>query len=189
MGKTIAIINQKGGVGKTTTAVNLSAFLAEMGRKVLVVDLDPQGNTTSGLGMAAEDNTVYEALLGRITIKDCIEETPWPNLSIAGSDIRLAGARAKGRDQAFEITLRLENRPFETLQLISLVSRLDDIFGNGNIPDSAIDENGANGKSAGRRHARDCPHGLAIAHPECRTCAARAPQARPAPPAPARRKP
>ena len=92
MGKTIAIINQKGGVGKTTTAVNLTAILAEMGQKVLVVDLDPQGNTTSGLGMAAEDNTVYEVLLGRIAMKDCIEETPWPNLFIAGSDIRLAGA-------------------------------------------------------------------------------------------------
>ena len=92
MAKIIAITNQKGGVGKTTTSVNLSAIVADMGKKVLVVDLDPQGNTTSGLGMAVEDTSVYEALLGRITMKECIEETAFKNLSIAGSDIRLAGA-------------------------------------------------------------------------------------------------
>lgn len=92
MGKIIAIINQKGGVGKTTTAVNLSAMLAEMGQRVLVVDLDPQGNTTSGLGMAAGDKSVYEMLLGRVTLRECAEATPWKNLSLAGADIRLAGA-------------------------------------------------------------------------------------------------
>ena len=63
MVKTIAITNQKGGVGKTTTAVNLTAILADMGQRVLVVDLDPQGNTTSGLGKKAGDKSIYEALL------------------------------------------------------------------------------------------------------------------------------
>ena len=92
MAKISAITNQKGGVGKTTTSVNLTAILADMGQKVLVVDLDPQGNTTSGLGLTVEDNSVYEALLGRITMRECIQETPYRNLSIAGSDIRLAGA-------------------------------------------------------------------------------------------------
>ena len=92
MAKIIAITNQKGGVGKTTTSVNLSAIIADMGKKVLVVDLDPQGNTTSGLGQAVEDKSVYEALMGRIAMKDCIEETDFKNLSIVGSDIRLAGA-------------------------------------------------------------------------------------------------
>ena len=92
MAKIIAITNQKGGVGKTTTSVNLSAIVADMGKKVLVVDLDPQGNTTSGLGEAVEDVSVYEALMGRITMKECIVETEFKNLSIAGSDIRLAGA-------------------------------------------------------------------------------------------------
>ena len=92
MAKTIAIINQKGGVGKTTTAVNLSALMADMGQRVLIVDLDPQGNTTSGLGMAVEDKSVYEVIMGRALLKDVVEATDFKNLSIAGSDIRLAGA-------------------------------------------------------------------------------------------------
>ena len=92
MAKTIAIINQKGGVGKTTTAVNLSAIMADMGQRVLIIDLDPQGNTTSGLGMAVEEKSIYEVLMGRIQMKDVVEKTDFKNLSIAGSDIRLAGA-------------------------------------------------------------------------------------------------
>ena len=92
MAKTISIINQKGGVGKTTTAVNLSALMADMGQRVLLVDLDPQGNTTSGLGMAVEDVSVYEVLMGRAQMKDLVEKTDFKNLSIAGSDIRLADA-------------------------------------------------------------------------------------------------
>lgn len=92
MAKTISIINQKGGVGKTTTAINLSALVADMGQRVLIVDLDPQGNTTSGLGVAVEDKSVYEVLMGRVQMKELVEKTDYKNLSIAGSDIRLAGA-------------------------------------------------------------------------------------------------
>ncbi len=92
MAKTISIINQKGGVGKTTTAVNLSALMADMGQRVLLVDLDPQGNATSGLGMAVEDVSAYEVLMGRVQMKKAVERTDFRNLSIAGSDIRLAGA-------------------------------------------------------------------------------------------------
>ncbi len=96
MGKMIAITNQKGGVGKTTTAVNLSAWLAEMGKKTLLVDLDPQGNATSGLGCRVrEDNSVYDALMGRAKLEDCIQKTGVKKLKLAGSDIRLAGAEVE----------------------------------------------------------------------------------------------
>ena len=92
MAKIISIINQKGGVGKTTTAVNLSALMADMGQKVLIIDLDPQGNATSGLGMAVEDKSMYEVLMGRVQMKEVVEKTDFKNLSVGGSDIRLADA-------------------------------------------------------------------------------------------------
>ena len=96
MGKIIAIANQKGGGGKTTTAVNLSACLAELGKKTLMVDLDPQGNTTSGLGCRVkEDNSIYDALMGRARIQDCIQKTDVKKLRLIGSDIRLAGAEVE----------------------------------------------------------------------------------------------
>ena len=96
MGKIIAITNQKGGVGKTTTSVNLSAWLAEMGKKVLMVDLDPQGNTTSGLGCRVKDgNSIYDAMMGRAKIQDCVQKTNVKKLRLVGADIRLAGAEVE----------------------------------------------------------------------------------------------
>ena len=94
MGKTIAIANQKGGVGKTTTAINLSACIAELGKKVLAIDLDPQGNMTSGLGIdkSEQENTVYELMLGECTVKECIIKTDFENLDLMPSNVNLAGA-------------------------------------------------------------------------------------------------
>ena len=93
MGKIIAVTNQKGGVGKTTTSVNLSACLAEAGRRVLLVDVDPQGNATSGLGCAEEGkNTVYDVLLGECAAKDAVIPTKFGSLSVMPSGIELAGA-------------------------------------------------------------------------------------------------
>ena len=94
MGRTIAIANQKGGVGKSTTAINLSSCLAELGKKVLAIDIDPQGNTTSGLGVEKDsvENTVYELLLGEISIEDCIIPLEFENLSLIPSNVNLSGA-------------------------------------------------------------------------------------------------
>ena len=99
MGKTIAVTNQKGGVGKTTTTVNLSAILADLGQKTLMVDLDPQGNATSGLGMEPGKNSIYEVLMGDAEISSCIQHTRWDRLYVAGSDIRLAGAELELVDE------------------------------------------------------------------------------------------
>lgn len=94
MGKTIAIANQKGGVGKTTTAINLSACLAEKDKKVLVIDTDPQGNTTSGFGIDKNnlENTIYELILGECSISDCIIKKVVDNVSVLPSNVNLAAA-------------------------------------------------------------------------------------------------
>ena len=95
MGKIISVANQKGGVGKTTTAINLSAALAEAGKKVLVIDMDPQGNTTSGLGLDKEslERTVYDLLINGLSLNDCINKNVlFETLSVIGSNVDLSGA-------------------------------------------------------------------------------------------------
>lgn len=94
MGRIIAIANQKGGVGKTTTAINLSASLAVKGKKVLVIDMDPQGNTTSGFGIDKNEleNTVYELILGECSIHECMLKDVIENVSIIPANVNLAAA-------------------------------------------------------------------------------------------------
>lgn len=94
MVKVIAIANQKGGVGKTTTAVNLSACMAELGKKILLIDLDPQGNSTSGLGInkSSIKRCAYDVLVNDVHVESVLHDTLLPNLTLLPATIQLAGA-------------------------------------------------------------------------------------------------
>ena len=124
---TIAVINQKGGVGKTTTVINLATSLSILGQNNLIIDLDPQGNATTGLGRSNNDetNNIYNLLIKKIELKDSIQKTEIKNLDIVGSHVNLSGLEvetANDSDRAFVLKKILDNDKNEVL------SKYDNIF-------------------------------------------------------------
>jgi chromosome partitioning protein len=123
LGKAIAIFNQKGGVGKTTTNVNLSASLVKLGKRVLVIDNDPQGNSTSGLGVDKQslELSLYDALIDDVSTKECIVSTAYEGLDVLPSNVDLAGAEIEMID--------IENRESRLKNVIDTVKdQYDYIF-------------------------------------------------------------
>ena len=111
--KIISIINQKGGVGKTTTVINLASALSQQGKKILVIDLDPQGNATTGLGLSntsQSDQTIYGILNGTTSISSVIKKTNFENLDLISSNVDLSGLEvetAGDNDRAFILKTKL----------------------------------------------------------------------------------
>ena len=126
MAKVVSFSNQKGGVGKTTSCVNISAQVANKGKKVLMIDMDPQGNATSGLGIskAKIKNTIYDVIIGKCDAKDAIIKTKFKNLSVIPATIDLAGAEL----ELYELDELDDNSNFTKIALDSVKEDYDYIF-------------------------------------------------------------
>lgn len=113
MSEIMAIANQKGGVGKTTTTINLSAALAEKNKKVLVIDMDPQGNTSSGLGIDKDEleTTVYQLMIGENSFDECVQKDVFENLDVLAANVNLAGIEIE--------TMDMEDRNYILSNIIS----------------------------------------------------------------------
>ncbi len=125
-GSTIAVINQKGGVGKTTTVINLASALSILGQNNLIIDLDPQGNATTGLGKSNndEEHNIYNLLIDKIDLKDAIKKIEIKNLDIIGSNVNLSGLEVETANDA--------NRAFVLQKILKsqneLLSKYNNIF-------------------------------------------------------------
>ena len=126
MAKIVSFSNQKGGVGKTTSCVNISAQVANKGKKVLMIDMDPQGNATSGLGISKSKikNTIYDVIIGRCDAKDAIIKTKFKNLSVIPATIDLAGAEL----ELYELDELDDTSNFTKIALDSVKDSYDYIF-------------------------------------------------------------
>ena len=125
MGKTIAFVNQKGGVGKTTSSINLAASLGLLGKKTLLIDLDPQGNTSTGVGIDKSETkaSIYELLIDKALLNDVVVKTKFKNLYIIPASINLAGI-----DMELMEMSRENNKFVAQLQLKKYIDQIKDVF-------------------------------------------------------------